>query len=80
MSKVTVKFTDAAAVGSTSARLLEVTDGDGGANVTELSVLVETVLRLPLGKDCYDRAVRSHKARWKDLEAVEAVALSVNSV
>ena len=41
--------------------------------------LSETVLRLPLGKDCYDRAVGSHGARWRDLEAVQAIALSANS-
>ncbi|KIW78330.1 hypothetical protein Z517_08165 [Fonsecaea pedrosoi CBS 271.37] len=36
------------------------------------------VLRLPLGADCYDRALKSHEARGKELEGLKEVALSTS--
>lgn len=40
--------------------------------------LSDTVLRLPLGADCYDRAVKSHEARREELQLLQQVAISTS--
>jgi NAD(P)-dependent dehydrogenase (short-subunit alcohol dehydrogenase family) len=40
--------------------------------------LSDGVLRLPLGSDCYERAVKSHESRWRELALLEQVALNTS--
>ncbi|KAK5052674.1 hypothetical protein LTR84_002540 [Exophiala bonariae] len=54
-------------------RIFEVVIGTGLGKV-----LSDNTLRLPLGFDCYQRAVKSHDVRRRELESAKQVALSTS--
>ncbi|RVX71871.1 hypothetical protein B0A52_04270 [Exophiala mesophila] len=56
-------------------RIFEVATGTGLGEG-----LGDDILRLPLGADCYARAMKSHEARSKNLDSVKHIAMSTNEL